>query len=703
MQMSNYQPSDPLFQRPYIDIDEWREEPVRHRYIHGGFEETDTRFSFYFPPEKQYEGRFFQYITPVPLSETLSQGASGEEDKIGFAISSGAYFVETNGGGKAGAGAPGSGIDPTIGAYRANAAVAQFSRVVAAHIYGPHRPYGYAFGGSGGAFRTIGGLENTVGVWDGAVPYVIGSPMAIPNVFCVRMHAMRILWDKFPQIVDALEPGGSGDMYAGLNAEEQEALREVTRMGFPPQSWFGYRTMGVHAFTVLYPAIVKADPTYFEHDFWNIPGYLGANPPESLRKARIQHKSRIRDIITESEAARLGLILPISPADRGVADSAWKSMGRADGTRPVAFRLEDALPEINFFGGDLVVLSGSAAGKTLQLTEIARDVVILGPADLEVLAAVECGDAVQVDNSNFLAAQTYHRHQTPPGDEYPVWNQFRDPNGNPIYPQRPLLLGPLFTQSASGVAPSGKFQGKMIVVASLWDREAFPWQADWYRARVESHLGERLNERFRLWFTDRALHGDTAWQEDPTRTVSYLGVLQQALRDLSAWVEKEVEPPASTNYQVVDGQVIVPPTAAERRGIQPVVTLLANGGLRADVQVGEEVEFTAVIETPVGFIIGAEWDFEGRGDYPVAKQLNGGNANRSRLALHATHVFDQPGVYFTTLRATAQRDGDSNTSFTRIQNLTRVRVVVKETDPENRTNVDALSAASQKNRGKFTA
>jgi hypothetical protein len=57
---------DPMFARPYIDLDEWRAEPVRHRYVHGGFEDTDTRFSFYLPPTEQYEGRFFQYITPVP-------------------------------------------------------------------------------------------------------------------------------------------------------------------------------------------------------------------------------------------------------------------------------------------------------------------------------------------------------------------------------------------------------------------------------------------------------------------------------------------------------------------------------------------------------------------------------------------------------------------------------------------------------------
>ncbi|MEA5141127.1 hypothetical protein [Arcicella rigui] len=237
---------DTLFKSPYIDQDEWRNTPVRHRYIHGGFAGTETRFSFYFPEKQNYQGRFFQYITPFPDNENLSQGAKGEDDKISFSISSGAYFIETNGGGKVDFAKPSFNSDPSIGAFRANAASASFSKIVAGKLYGTHRTYGYAFGGSGGAYRTIGSIENTDGVWDGVVPYVLGSPMAIPNVFAARMNAMRILHDKFPQIIDALDAGGSGDMYAGLNAEEKEALSEVTKMGFPPQSWFGYKTMGIH-------------------------------------------------------------------------------------------------------------------------------------------------------------------------------------------------------------------------------------------------------------------------------------------------------------------------------------------------------------------------------------------------------------------------------------------------------------------------
>ncbi|GAA4466396.1 hypothetical protein GCM10023189_48380 [Nibrella saemangeumensis] len=688
---------DTLFKEPYVDVDEWRDKPVRHRYVHGGFRNINARFSFYFPPKEQYQGRFFQYITPFPDNETLSQGASGEEDKIGFAVTHGSYFIETNGGGRVDFARPES-KDPTIGAYRVNAAAAEFSRIVALQIYAGKRPYGYAFGGSGGAYRTVGSIENTEGVWDGVVPYVLGSPMAIPNVFTVRMHAMRVLKDKFPQIIDALEPGGSGDMYAGLNAEEKEALQEVTRMGFPPKAWFGYKNMGIHGFLVLYQGVVRADQKYFTEDFWKVPGYLGANPPASLLKARIQQPNKIKAGISIDEAVNLGLTKPMSPTERGTADAAWKAMGGVEGGMPVAFQLTDMLPDrgtanTDFLGGDLIIKSGAAAGKTLQITKIAGNNVVLGPVDPTVLALVKPGDDVQVDNSNFLAVQTYHRHQIP-GKEYYVYDQFRDSTGKPIYPQRPMLLGPLFTRGAAGVLPTGKFKGKMILLESLWDREAFAWQADWYRSKVKENLGERINDNFRLWYTDHALHGDVSIEDDPTRTVSYLGVLQQALLDLSAWVEKGIAPAATTSYKIVDGQVIVPQAADERNGIQPVVTVKANGGKRADVNVGQSVTFTAEVEVPKnrGKVVATAWNFEGLPEdigklsgwnfenstvYPVAGTFTPTDKTGSRVTLKTTYTFSKPGTYFPTLRVAAQRQGNTKTPYTRIQNLDRVRVVVK--------------------------
>ena len=670
---------DPMFAQPYVDIDEWRDAPVRHRYVHGGFKGTDTRFSLYFPPAAQYQGRFFQYITPVPDSENLSQNGKGEEDKIGFSIASGAYFIETNGGGVANTGMIGSSADPTISAFRANAAVARYSRVFAQQVYAApgkqiRRPFGYAFGGSGGAYRTIGSIEHTTGVWDGAVPFVIGSSMAAPNMFTVRMHAMRLLKDKFAQILDAVEPGGSGDPYAGLNPEQAAALHEVTRMGFPLPSWFGHRTMGIHAFGVLYPGMVMADPGYFK-DFWTRPGYLGFDHPESFAHDRIQFASTIGAALSADDAEARGIASARMAGEaHGAADTAWQAMMGAGAKRPVALQLAAAPPDVGFLGGDLVIQSGAAAGKRLNLRGIAGDTVLLGAVDPKLLALVKPGDAVVVDNSNFLAAQTYHRHQVP-GPEFKVWDQFRGPDGKPIYPQRPFLLGPIFTAGAAGTVPTGKFEGKMIALESLWDREAMPWQGDWYRSRVQENLGERTDANFRLWFTDHALHGDFTKQEDPTRTVSYLGVLQQALRDLSAWVERGIAPPATTSYRIVDGQVVAAPTATERRGIQPVVTLKADGALRADIRAGQVVTFTGDIEVPpgAGSVVAAEWDFDGTGNFQESSPVP---AKAKLVTVTMTHRFDKPGTYFPALRGVSQRQGDARTPFTRIQNLGRVRVVV---------------------------
>jgi hypothetical protein len=448
-----YSPAgDQLFAEPYVDVDEWRDLPARHRYVHGGFKGTDTRFSFYFPVNEQYQGRFFQHITPVPDNENLAQKAGMTEDnKILAAFEGGAYFVETNGGGRFDIGKGSAALaDPTITAYRANAASAAYSRVVAQGVYGTTaRPFGYAYGGSGGAFRTIGSFENTTGVWDGVVPYVMGSNMAIPNMFTWRMRAMRVLGPKLDKVVDAAGAGGSGDIYAGLDPLETEVLREATRMGFRPEAWFGWRTMGVHGFAALYQGVVAADPGYFT-DFWTKPGYLGHDHPEQFEGARMQFAGSIGGVLTAADAARARINTDASSEhQRGGVDNAFKIPEGADGARIAAFRLAEAPPGIPFLGGDLVVKSGTAAGKRLPLARIVGNVVVLGFADAGVAAQIRPGDEVVVDNSNFLAMETYHRHQVPDAS-YKVWDQFRNPDGTPIYPQRPFLLGPMFVKGTDG-------------------------------------------------------------------------------------------------------------------------------------------------------------------------------------------------------------------------------------------------------------
>lgn len=155
---------------PISTRNEWRDTPVRHRYVHGGFTGTEAKFAFYLPPKEQYQGRFFQYITPVPVPENASGAATGENSYIGFSIS------------------------------------------------------------SDGSYRTISGFENT-DAWDGVVPFIMGSNQSIPSMFTARVHALRVLGDKFPGVVDALDPGGSGDMYAGGTAQRDgDAATPYTRL-----------------------------------------------------------------------------------------------------------------------------------------------------------------------------------------------------------------------------------------------------------------------------------------------------------------------------------------------------------------------------------------------------------------------------------------------------------------------------------------
>lgn len=667
---------DPLYNQPYIDIDEWRDEPVRHRYVHGGFEDTECRFSFYFPPAELYEGRFFQPLMAVSGLENAANKPAMAGFMMAntalFAISSGGYLVESNQGLKTMFPAK----DPTITGYRASAAAARFSRVVAAEMYGPHRPYGYCYGGSGGAYKTISCVENCFDVWDGCVPFVMPSPLSIPNNFTVQAHAIRILEEKFPKIVDALDPGGSGDMYAKLNNEEREALAEVTRMGFPPLAWFHYEQIAVGytgVFSMFIEHILNMDPEYLE-DFWKVPGYLGANPTESLLEARVHHKTKIKRVIMTSEAEEMGMYITM-PAK--LADS--------EAEMPALLQIESMPEEGDIQGAFMNLTSGDAAGHSLSIAGAFNDLVFVGFSEkhFRALTKIKAGDELTIDNSTYLAVQTYHRHQVPSPDYY-IWDQFRAA-GKPIYPQRPVQVGLRQMRWAAGSVMSGRFAAKMIVVHCLMDEAAYPWHADWYRTLVKKNLGDRLDDQFRLWYVENGMHTTkTSVPLDPrpvveTRVVPYTGVVEQALRDVSAWVEKGIAPPPSTNYKVIDGQIQVPPTAEERKGVQPVIIMKTNGSESTKVSVGETVEFSADIVVPsgAGTIIKIEWDFDGSGEYPDNKIFDDNSISTNKMTVKTTHAFSKSGTFFPALRVTSQRQGDYNIMVTRVQNLGRVRVVVK--------------------------
>lgn len=660
-----YDPArDEQFQKPYIDIEERREDIAPGcTYVHGGFEGTDLRFSFYYPEKDAYQGRFFQFMAPAEGSENASIGRAGQEDKIGFALTHGAYFVESNMGSTNAVHKP----DGTI-IYKASAAAAEYSRVVAQRLYGTDkRPYGYIYGGSGGAYKTMSCFENT-NAWDGSVPYIHGTPMSIPNGFCARAYAKRMLRHKFPAIVDALEPGGSGDVYESLNDEEAAVLREVTRLGFPLRSWFYYKEMDDGALPVVSKATIGNDSSYYQ-DFWTIPGYQGADPASNVHADHIQAELTVKAVhlpgrksqeeIDEEKSHLIG------------ADDAWTrnrdDFGTDGSIRLTVDKVFDA--DTYAYGADLTFLDGGAAGLMLTVSKVRGDEVELAPqygaeGVLEKLALARPGDRVRMDNSDYLAAQTYYRHQTPPADGYVGWDQFRTPDGGWKYPQRALCVGPMIARGSCGSLQTGSFNGKMIVVGAAMDESAFPWYLNWYREQVKAYFDPETDDHYRLYIFDHGFHDDRAATVDEFHITSYLGGLHQALLDLSAWVERGVKPADSTVYRIEEGQVILAKTAQERNGIQPVADLTANGGKKAVVKAGEPVAFRVDVGIPAGAgkLTKIEWSFDGE-DY------HAGEAEES-------HAYSAPGTHFAAVRVSIQRDGTDNI-FTQVRNIDRARVVVE--------------------------
>lgn len=672
-----YKPEeDDLFKEPYIDDEKWQERKIAENkaipflHVHGGFKNTNVKFSFCFPGKEQFEGRFFQFLSPFPGpdEEMASFNLDKEDDKIAFALTHGAYFVETNMGSDS---AFGVNPEPTL-IYKSSAAAAEYSRIKAREIYGEQRIYGYVYGGSGGGYKTMSCMENTC-AWDGGVPYIIGSPLAIPNCLTVRVHGLRVLRNAFPKIVAALEPGGSKNIYEGLSQEEKETLQEVTRMGMPPRSWFWYQQMDDGSLPVLAPLVKMKDPGYFQ-DFWEVEGYLGAVPEGSARKDRIRFRTKIKSIHMQTEKVQTA-----QERENG-ADDAFKKMLTKGGIEYI--ELEDAVPgEDPYLRGLQVTIESGEAKSSFFAVENMQETRLIpgatfGAPDLNgTLNKLKAGDTLFLDNSDYIAIQTYHRHQVP-AKEYRAWDQFRDKEGNPIYPQRENVLGETVAMLGAGSIQSGNIKGKMIVVASIMDESAFPWQPDWYLHKVKENTGDHFNQCFRLWYVDHSLHDDREATVDELHFTSYSGALRQAILDLTSWVEKGIEPAPTSNYEVVDGQIILPETANQRKGIQQVVRLTANGQECTTVKAGEDIMFRTEIEVPdkIGAVTKVEWSFDGE---PVFKETSEFIKEGDIYISEKRYAYQEAGKHYAVVRVLVSRHGQEEDMFTQIKEIKRAGIIVK--------------------------
>jgi hypothetical protein len=520
-------------------------------------------------------------------------------------------------------------------------------------VYGDiAQPRGYLYGASGGAYQTLGGAESTSGVWDGFVPMVPGVPNAIPNFQAAQVLALRVLHGKLAQIDDAVEPGGSGDPYAGLSAEQQDTLLEVTRLGMPLRGWWQWQALNGGSFSAVAGGVRAIDPTYV-NDFWTVPGYEGANPASPVQAARIQYDTTVASLVGA----------------------------------PVTGVVVAGVPSGDLTGADLIITSGAAAGKTVTIESASGTTVGFPSADPTIRSTLQPGDHVRIDNSWLLALQYYPRYQVPAPDQY-AWNQYRNANGTPRFPQRPMLAGPFFAKVSGEATPLTPFTGKMIMLASTMDVQALAWSADWYRSQVQKMFGAQVNGHYRLWFMDNADHDPngpavTTAPHAAAHIVSYVGEFQQALLDLDAWVAHGRAPAPTSTYTVdANTQVHVPTASDQRGGLQPIVTLSARScalgqcvtsDSRIDVKAGQPVRFSIAARTQLGTssIVRTEWDFNGLGTYPVQSPLA---QPRGVVFQGMTYTFMKPGTYFPVVRVSAQRDPHGRYGV--IQNLARVRVVV---------------------------
>ena len=197
--------ADPLYTKPYLDKDEWRDKPIRHRYVHKRLHHgTDLRFSMYFPPKEHYQGRFFPPVMHIAGDENVAPSGrlAGLDGDVDFVCGRKRCL---------------SGGDPTKALFKMLGPTGY-------HRFQGERGDGAVWPDTGGARCTaITGLTVTfTGVAADPIRplHVSKTPTGSGTAVCLlstarrcrcptcspsRRTRLRVLDGKFEQIVDALE------------------------------------------------------------------------------------------------------------------------------------------------------------------------------------------------------------------------------------------------------------------------------------------------------------------------------------------------------------------------------------------------------------------------------------------------------------------------------------------------------------------
>jgi hypothetical protein len=688
LDLSGYVVTDAYFGAPYVDRDEWHDSSYPHRRVHGGFAGTDTRFTFYFPPAEDYRGRALAPLEGAHGGHEDAFGGPMGDLLGGVALSArlGAYMVESNQGHIGDDVDPRAGDDVTVYGFRATNESARFSKYIAEQVYGSAPSHAYVWGGSGGARRSPGCLEWGPDVWDGALPFMGGGNIVEHGMttrvkgaqvmsFASMFNVQRVLKHKIAGVVDAMAAGGNGNPYEGLDTHQREELAALYRLGFPRGDEFmiGQPMGQIWLWSSMADTLLEQDPDYFEA-FWTRPGYVGHDAPQLVRDDLIDVEATVTRVLTPRDFLE-------HPDD--FAGPEWAMlktlvtlMAGAAVDLPVAVELSGVGGGYRL-GAGVRVTNGAAAGRQLYAVNVVGDVFQcdgLAEANLLRFSGVQVGDTVRVDNRAFLAFCYYYRHHVMDDPQF----AFLTVDGVPVHPQHAVPdQSPLM-----GVPYSGRYEGKLLWVHHTHDSSLWPPQGTVYEEAVRRAQGEAgLAERFRIRWTENAEHiAPFMLPSDPRRAtgtwlIDYMPIIEQSLVDLMAWCEQGVVP-AATTYRYEDGKIVLPSSAAERGGIQPVVVASANGAPRAEVAVGESVTLAVAAEVPegAGTITRVEWDVDGSGAFPIELDVTG--ADRA-VSLSTATTYDAPGTYFATARVTSHREGQRGTVPRSIPNIAQTRIVVR--------------------------
>lgn len=561
-----------------------------------------------------------------------------------------------------------------VATHRVHAAATKVAKAYANKLYdNTDKIYSYFWGCSGGGIVAMAAAENVTGIWDGVQPQCLGpTGVATYHSFHWQAHyTAAIPEEKRQAIAEAAAPGGTGDIYAGLNDEEKAVLTEFISAGYPLE------IIGSHFASLDLPLVDPVDirvqdPTY-EDDFWSRPGYAGSNPPDYLKAAYVDGWATITDITRDDSGVPTAIQFDPAtlPALGSIGDAYLEFWVYDDDGKT---RLIDPARAMGHFTENKrrFSLQGKfdpAAG-TLTLTGAIPQ--RWGPAlpytnSKVLLDGLKVGGKVRINNRFILAMYFYPRHSIIEGSR--SHDQYRNADGSPKYPQREDLsvLTHANYRTMGGRIETGDIKTKTMIMEGMADNLSWPLFNASYAEMIQKRLGaEKAEQMMRFYLHDNGSH--TTGGGEP-------GIFQQSIQDLMAWAEQDIAPPRSTQYTIHNGQVVPAPKAADRHGLQPVMQLTAEGNRRAMVGVNEPVNLTARIEMPpnTGSIVQYSWTLNGTEEAPVNL-----TEPQPEISINRTVTFDKPGAYTVRLTVHGQRDGQLDPADrTLVRNFKDIRVVVQ--------------------------